>query len=411
MSNTILTPSMITKDALIVIENNLTFTRQVNRDYSDEFAVAGAKIGNTVNVRRPARYVGTTGPALNVEAHNETSMPVTLTTQFHVDVQFSSQDLTLSLDDFTERVSGPAVATIANKIDRDGIVMGYQNTANAVGTAGTIPSALTVFTEAGAYLDSEGAPRDGKRAMVIDPWCQASMADYLKGLYNPQEKISDVYESGEILGKHIGFSWFMDQNVASHTVGPLGGTPLVNGASQGITSGWASTTDLVTDGWTAAAASRLKKGDTFTIAGVYGVNPQNRQSYGKLRKFVVTADVSSDSSGNATITISPAIISGGQFQNVSAAPADNAALTITGAANTVTPQHLAFHRNAFTIASADLEMPQGVHFAARVASKKLGLSLRCVRQYTINNDALPARFDVLYGWSPLYTEHACRVYG
>src|SRR4051812_18395394 len=114
---------MITNEALMVLENELTFASEVNRDYDPQFAVVGAKIGNVVNARRPARFVGTTGPALNVEDFNETYVPVTLTTQFHVDTQFTTQDLALSVDRFSDRVLKPAIAAIGNKIDRDGLLM------------------------------------------------------------------------------------------------------------------------------------------------------------------------------------------------------------------------------------------------------------------------------------------------
>lgn len=403
MANSLLTISMMTREALRVLENNLTFAKGVNREYDDQFAISGAKIGDTLNIRKPARYVGRTGAALSVEDHTETSVPLQLDTQFGVDVNFTTKEMSLSLDDFSKRVLKPAMATIANKIDLDGLAQ-YKNIYNAVGTPGTTPSTLRVALDAGAKLDYEGAPRDGLRSLVIDPVAQASFVDGLKGLFQSSEQIKDQYESGN-MGMTAGFKWSMDQNVNSHVVGPLGGTPAMNGAtSSGATS-------IVTDGWTSAAASRLKKGDVFTIANVFAVNPQTRQSTGQLRQFVVTADVSSDGSGNATIPVSPAIISSGQFQTVNALPADNALLTVFGAANTVSPAGIAYHRDAFVLGCADLLLPQGVHNAARVSDKKLGLSIRMVQQYDINNDKMPCRLDVLYGWKTVYPELACRIQG
>lgn len=403
MANTNLTSSIITNESLAVLENNLTFAKGVNREYDEKFGVAGAKIGTTLNIRKPARYVGRTGAAIGVEDHTETQVALALDTQFGVDVSFTSQELTLSIDEFSDRIIKPAMAAIANKIDRDGLTMAYQSTYNAVGTPGTTPATAAVILAAGAKMDFEAAPRDGQRSLVIDPLANASMVDVLKGLFQSSEKIADQYEQGN-MGLAFGYKWSMDQNVVNHTVGPLGGTPLVNGASQTGAS-------LITDGWTAAAASRLKKGDVFTIANVYAVNPQNRQSTGQLRQFVVTADVSSDGSGNATIGISPSIVTSGAFQNVNAGPADNAALTILGAANTITPQNIAFHKDAFVLGSADLLLPKGVDMASRSASKKVGLSVRMVRQYAISTDAFPCRFDVLYGYKALYPELACRVCG
>lgn len=395
---------MVTKEALAVLENNLTFAKGVNREYDDQFAIGGAKIGDTLNVRKPARYVGRTGATLSVEDHTETSVPVQLDTQFGVDINFTSKELTLSIDEFSDRIIKPAMAVVANKIDAAGLLMAYQSTYNAVGTPGTIPTSLKTYLQAGAKMDYEACPRDGQRSLVIDPSAQVEIVDALKGLFQSSSEIKSQYETGN-MGLAGGFKWSMDQNIYSHTVGPLGGVPLVNGVpAQGATT-------LVTDAWSAAAAARLKKGDVFTIANVYAINPQTRVSTGQLRQFVVTADVSSDGAGNATIPISPAIASIGAFATVNAMPADNAPLTIMGAANTVTPTHLAYHKNAFTLACADLVLPQGVDKAARVSDKKLGLSARMVRQYDIVNDKFPCRFDILFGWKALYPELACRIQG
>ena len=412
MSNNLLTISKITNEALMVLENELTFTSEVDRNYDDQFAVVGAKIGNTVNVRRPGRFIGTTGPALNVEDFNETSVPVTLGTQFHVDTQFTTQDLALSLDMFSDRVIKPAVAAIANKIDRDGLVMAKNATANIVGTAGVVPSDLITYLTGQAYLDSEGAPRDGRRSCIIEPFTSATIVNSLKGLFNPQTTISEQYTKGLMGRDSSGMNWKLDQNVVSQTFGSwttTAGAITINGASQGLSSGWAQTSTL---NISATAAGTLNQGDTFTIAGVYGVNPQNRQSYGKLRNFVVTSAVTL-SNGNTTVTVSPALIYAGQFQNVSASPAASAVITPfsigTSATGVTSPQNIIMHRNAFTLATADLELPEGVHFAGRASDKEIGLSMRVVRQYTINNDSIPTRLDVLYGWAPLYPELSCRV--
>lgn len=402
MANTTLTISMVTREALRILENNLTFAKGVNREYDDQFAIGGAKIGDTLNIRKPARYVGRSGATLSVEDHTETSVPLVLSNQFGVDVNFTSKEMTLNIDDFSKRILAPAMATVANKVDRDGLAE-YKNVFNAVGTPGTIPTALKTYLQAAAKMDYEATPRDGNRSVVIDPSAQVEIIDALKGLFQSGNQIKEQYESGN-MGLAGGFKWSMDQNVNAHTVGPLGGTPLVNGASQTGSS-------LVTDGWTAAAAARLKKGDIFTIANVYAVNPQTRQSTGQLRQFVVTADVSSDSSGNLTAAIYPAITTSGAFQTVDSAPADNAAITVLGAASTVSPTHLAYHRDAFVLGCADLMLPGGVDKAARVSDKQLGLSVRMVRQYDIVNDKWPCRLDILYGWKTVYPELACRIQG
>ena len=422
MANTLLTISKITNEALMVLENELTFSSEVDRNYDDQFAVVGAKIGATVNVRRPGRFIGTTGPALNVEDLNETSVPVTLGTQFHVDTQFTTQDLALSLDMFSDRILKPAVAAIANKIDFDGTTTAALNTANIVGTAGTPPTGLYTYLSAQAYLDSEGAPRDGRRSCIVEPFTSATIVDSLKGLFVPTAEISSQYTKGLMGRDSGGMNWKLDQNIVSQTFGNFSSSTVTASvatttATGFLTSGWASSSTITL---TAANTGtiNLNAGDTFTIAGVYAVNPQNRQAYGtnKLRSFVVKSAVSVASGSSVSVTVSPAVISGGQFQNVSI-PSASATAAVTFFASqynasgngVVSPQNIVMHRNAFTLAMADLELPEGVHFAGRASDKEIGLSMRVVRQYTINNDSIPTRVDVLYGWAPLYPELACRV--
>jgi P22 coat protein - gene protein 5 len=422
VANTLLTISKITNEALMVLENELTFSSQVDRNYDDQFAVVGAKIGATVNVRRPGRFIGTTGPALNVEDLNETSVPVTLSTQFHVDTQFTTSDLALSLDMFSDRILKPAVAAIANKIDFDGTTTAALNTANIVGTAGTPPTGLLTYLQAQAFLDSEGAPRDGRRSCIVEPFTSATIVDSLKGLFVPTAEISSQYTKGLMGRDSGGMNWKLDQNIVSQTFGNFSASTVTASvatttATGFLTSGWASSSTITL---TAANTGtiNLNAGDTFTIAGVYATNPQNRQPYGtnKLRSFVVKSAVTVASGSSVSVTVSPAVISGGQFQNVSI-PSASATAAVTFFASqynasgngVVSPQNIVMHRNAFTLAMADLELPEGVHFAGRASDKEIGLSMRVVRQYTINNDSIPTRVDVLYGWAPLYQELACRV--
>lgn len=419
MANNLLTISMITNQALMILENETVFASQVDRSYDSQFAVTGAKIGNTVNVRRPGRFIGTTGPNLSVEDFYESSVPVVLTTQFHVDTQFTTQDLALSLDMFSDRVLKPAIAAIGNKIDRDGLVLAKNNTANIVGVAGTPPTGLITYLTAGAFLDAEGAPRDGKRAVIVEPFTSATIVDSLKGLFVPDSQLSSQYRKGLMGRDSGGMNWKMDQNVVSHTFGSwatTAGTLTANttGAFTGsISTGWASTSTITL---TNSQTLTLQAGDPLTIANVFAVNPQNRQAYGsnRLRSFTVVTAVTA-AAGTFAVTISPAIITGGQFQNVSvgttSATATVTPFSIAGTTATavVSPQNILLHKNAFTLACADLELPEGVHFAGRAADPEVGMSIRVVRQYTINNDAIPTRLDVLYGWASLYNELACRI--
>lgn len=401
---------MITREALRVLENNLTFTKFVRRDFDDSFGKAGAKIGTVLNIRKPARYTGRVGQGLSIEDATETQVPLVLNTQRGVDIAFTSQDLGLSVDDFSDRFIRPAIANVANAIDFDGLQQ-YLNINNTVGVYGTPPNALLTYLQAGQRMDEEAAPRDAYRSLVISPAAQATIVDTLKGLFQESTEIGRQYAEGT-MGRTIGFKWSMDQNVGVNTVGVLGGAPTVTNAGQtGAT--------LVTGAWTAAALKRLLRGNVFTIGsgatGVFAVNPQSKQSTGALRQFVATTDGSSDGAGAMTINISPSIIVSGPFQNVTGltgpitGPANGATINVLGAASTASPQGLAFHKDAFVLGCADLPLPGGVDMASRVGDKQVGLSIRMVRAYDINTDRFPTRIDVLYGWATLYQELACRI--
>ncbi len=437
MSNTLLTIADITNEGLMILENELTLTDKINKEYDDRFAIDGAKIGYTVNIRKPARFIVSGGPALNVQDFVETSIPATLTNQAQVATQFITSDLLLSMDDFNRRVLKPKIASIANSIDSFVALTMKNGIANITGTAGTLPTALTSFLTAGAILDTEAVPRDSDRFMCTDQFTQASMVGSLQGLFNPQMSIGEQYSKGLMAKNTVGFEWYMDQNVVSHTFGSWATGSSVEYDASGTSSA------LLTTGWADSGTLALKQfsnttavvnvGDTFTIASVYMANPQNRLGTRQLRSFVVrppvgtptdgtfaaTYDVfgnvnggtyTSGSGGKLQLTVAVAIISGGQFQNVSAAPGSNAVITPTATSQTG-PQNLAFHKDAFTLVSADLPLPGGIDMGARAAHKDIGLSLRVVRQYTINNDALPTRIDALYGVAPLYREFGCRITG
>ena len=404
MANTLLTISMITREALRVLENNLTFTKQVNRQYDDRFGVEGAQIGTVLNVRKPPRYVGRTGTAISIEDATETQVSVTLDTQFGVDITFTSEDLALKISDFSKRFISPAVATIANKIDNAGMAL-YTSVYNSVGVPGTPgPTTLLAYLNAGVALDNDSAPMDGQRSICITPSQQAQIVNALKGLFQQSSAISSQYARGQ-MGTTVGFDWYMDQNCNTHTTGTFttGSTPLVKGAAQTGAS-------LITDGWAASTAVILK-GDVFTIADVNHVNPQSLASTASAQQFVATANGTSDGSGNLTVSISPSITTGTGFQTVDASPADNAAITMVGAEAKQSPQGLAFHKDAFTLAMADLPLPQGTDMAARVSDDQLGMSIRLIRDYDITTDKFPCRLDVLFGWAALRPELACRIQG
>lgn len=400
MSNSLLNISMITKESLRVLKNELGFAKGVNRQYDDQFANKSAKIGSVINIRKPVRYTVSDGPALNIQDQSDQSVALTLDSQKHVGFQFSSKELSLNIEEFSDRYIKPAVCAIANKIDLDGLGM-YKQVYNSVGTPGTTPATFLAMVQAGTKMSEFGAPVDDQRSICFNPDASGTMADALKGLFQSQDQIKKQYEKG-LMGMAAGFKIKMDQNVRQHSVGSHAGSPLTNGAGQ-------SGASLVTDGWTSGAVT-LKEGDIFTIADVYSVNPQSRESTGNLQQFVVTADVS-DVSGDMTIAISPSISASGQYQTVDALPADGKAITVLGTASTLYPQNMAFHKDAFVLGMADMPLPGGVDMASRVSDPDSGLSIRLVRAYDINNDTFPVRLDVLYGWKAVYPELACRIVG
>jgi len=336
---------------------------------------------------------------------------VTLQPLLGLDFAVGSTELTTSVGSngsvdkaFKERYLKPAGLKLAALLDyRIGTLM-KNSFHQMVGTPGTPPATFADLLNAGVPLDRMSVPRDGMRMAAIEPGANASIVAGLSGLFNNKEVLGEQYKTG-IIKTGAGLDLAMSQNVPSHTVGPLGGTPLVNGANQGlINSGatdnpYAATTSLVTDGWTAAAALRLNQGDTFTIAGVFSVNPETKASTGVLQSFLVTANTSSDGSGNATIVISPAIIAGGAYQNVTARPADNAAITVTsGAANTTYTNNLIWHRDAFTFVSPKQELPGGMDMAYQASlADEGGVSLRFVRGFDITSNKFVSRFDILWG--------------
>lgn len=404
-NNTFLTVSQITYEAAIILKNNLKFAAMVNRQYDDQFARQGAKMGATLNIRKPPRFVGRQGAVANYEGIKEEYASLTVD-MFGVDMNYTSFDLTLSMDNFAERFLKPAAATIANYVDRKGVEL-YSRSANTVGTPGTTPNTFLTYMTAGAVLSQEAAPNDGLRSICLEPISMATITSSGLALFNPNNEVSDQYLTG-LMSRQGGFNWYEDQNIVSHTVGALGGTPLVNGGGQTGTS-------LVTDGWTAAAATRLNVGDVFTIAGVYAVNPQSRKNTGRLRQFTVTEAGVSDGSGNMTIKIFPAITppdalgNSVQFQTVTASPDNNAAITVLGAANTVSPQNLAFHRDAVALAFVDLEVPQGAVAAERVSDPDTGISIRVIHYYDGRTDVAGARMDVAFGYEVVYPELMCRI--
>lgn len=418
MSNTTLTADVVAKTALAILDNELGVIKTFHRAYEDEFSnqVNGYKIGDTISIRRPADFTVRSGATLSTQDVIEGKTTLTIDQQIGVDFQFTSSDLTLKINDLSERVMKPAMSSLINYMANDCLTTMYKRIYNWVGTPGSTINSFSDFALGPQRLDTMAVPMDDRNS-VLSPGDYWGMLGSQTALYI-QGAANDAYRNGS-LGKIGGVDTRMNQMVPTHTVGAMGGTPLVNGATQNVTYDTAKnawTQSLITDGWTAAAAARVKEGDVFTLyaAGTSGakvmmVNPKTKAVTDQAQQFVVTADGSSDGSGNLTLTISPPIITSGPHQTVNVAPADNAGLTFVGTAATGYAQNMMYHKNTMGLAIVPMEMPAAAYGGHRESYK--GISLRVIPIYDGTNDISKWRLDMLYGRKVLDPRLATRISG
>ena len=392
MSNQILTPTAVTREALRVLHQKLNFVGSIKRDYDASFAKEGAKIGDSLKIRLPNQYTVRTGATLSAQDTTETSTTLQVATQKGVDLNFTSVDLTLSLDDFSGRILEPAMSVLAANIEADALSMALDvhQVVNNVGSAITLNKALT----ARKVLVDALAPGDA-RTLLLNTQDNLDLVDALKGLFQDSNEIAKQYREGKV-GRTAGFGDIYENTLlASQATGTAASatTYTVNGATQ---VGAAITIQT--------GATTFKKGDVVTFAGCNRCHPESKADTGVLQQFVVTADYAG---GGGNLAISPAIVTSGGRQNVTASPTNGGAVVKVGGASAVYKPSLAYHKDAFAFATADLVMPGGVDFAAREVMD--GVSMRIVRQYDINNDKFPARLDVLFGFKTIRPELACRI--
>jgi len=402
VANSILTIDMITRKSLEILENNLVISRNVNRQYDDSFAVEGAKIGSVLRIRLPDRALVTNGAALQVQDDNEQKTTLTVATQNHIGVNFTSAELTMSMDDFAERVLKPRISQLASTVDAN-VAGVFTSIYQTIGTPGTTPATALVLLQGNQKLNEMATPM-GSRYATVNPAANAALVNGLSGFFNPTNTISKQFKSGMMGEGTLGYDEInMSQSITSLTVGSRAGTILVNGAVS--TQGQAT---ITLDGLT--SSTTVVVGDVFTIAGVFSVNPQTRTSTGSLQQFVVTAAQTASGGDMVSMAISPPMYTASNaLATIDAFPADNAAVTFVGTASTAYPQNLIYNKDAITLATADLIMPSGVDMASRQVHN--GMSLRIIRQYDINNDRMPTRCDILYGFAAIRPEMACRLWG
>lgn len=411
MANSTLTASIIAKEAVMILENELVAAKKVFRGYEGDFDknINGYKIGDTLTIRKPTDFTVRDGAVLSAQDVTEGSTTIVVNKRKGIDFGFSSQDLTLKIGELSERVIKPAMIQLANQIDSDVLAL-YSSVPSWVGTPGQTINSFSDFYKGPERLNEFGVPM-ADRTGLLSPADEAGMVGAQTALYI-QNAASEAYRKGS-LGMVGGVDTYMSQNIPTHTVGVATGTPLVNGGSQNTTYALtkdSGTQSLITDGWTNSTTGILKAGDVFTIAGVYAVNTVTKATLPFLKQFVVTADADSGAAtGPATLTISPPMITTGAFKTVSAAPADNAAITVVGTGGTGYRQNLVFNKNAFALVTVPLVSPPGAVDVSRQSYK--GMNVRVIPVYDGTNDVSNWRLDVLYGTKAIDPRQALRLSG
>lgn len=409
--NNILTDDVIAKKALVLLKNNLVAARLVYRDYEKTFG----KVGDTIRLKLPFRTKSASGRTLVKQPLVDQTIAFAIDSQEHVGLEYTVKDKTLDIEQFAERYLKSGMIQMANVVDRK-ILLTLKNAFHTSGTPGTRPGAFIDFANAAAKQSTYAVPDDGMRRAVIDPFTCASLSDEVTKLFK-ESMVEAAYKKG-YKGPVSNYDTYESQNLPKHTVGAHGGTPLVAGT---IVNG----NSITTDGWTTSVTGLLNVGDVFTMAGVYGVNPQSYESTGILQEFVVQTEVDSDGSGLATIVVSPSMNDGtltttngdgdtvslGAYQNISALPADNAVITVLGTASTSYEQNYLFHRDAIALCVVNLELPKSATVKERVYDPESGLSILLTQAYDINEMSEVTRIDIVWGAQLIYPELAMKQFG
>jgi len=409
MANTLVTPTIFARAAVVLLENELQMARRVYRDYETDFSksVNGYKVGQTINIRKPAQFTYRSGRVASSQDISEGYTTIAVDQQGGVDFEMTSVEKTMNISDLSARVIKPAMIQIADKIDRDLMGLVFK-TWNWVGTSGSAVNSLAKVMAGVRRMNEMSFPK-GNRHFALSPADHEALVSAQSGLY-VERLAGEAYREGD-MGNIAGLDTFWSQNVPTLTAGTRTTPAAVNGAAQQVTYTGAQmntyTQSLAVDGL--GVSTTIKAGEVFTIAGVYAVNPVSKTKLSFLQQFVVTADATATAGGAATLTISPAIIVSGAFQSVDAAPADNAVVTFKQAASAIDTSSFAFHKNAFALAMVPLEKPEGAVNVGTASHR--GITVRVVPYYDGTNDVNKWRLDVLYGFSAIDPRLAVRVNG
>jgi hypothetical protein len=415
MANTTLTADIIAKEAVRILDNELVMAKKVFRGYEEDFSkkVNGYKVGETITIRKPTDFTVRTGATMNVQDVVEGKTTITINQRRGVDFKFTSQDLTLDIDNLAERAIKPAMVQLANEIDSD-LHSLYSKVPNWVGTPGQNINSFADFYAGVTRMNEMAVPMDN-RCAVLSPVDHGALVGSQTALFT-DTLVKPAYRQGET-GMIGGVDLYMTQNVATHTNGAFGGTVKVDQALTASTTSYAAEKDdmvqtIHVDGLTSATA-QLKKGDTFTIDGVYDVNPVTKEKKPHLKMFTVVEDPSAASSNEVDLEVYPALIWSGAFQNVwidsGTTDLNNADLTFIGTAATGYSQNMLFHKNAFALVSVPLVSPPGAVDVGRQTYK--GTSVRVIPVYDGVNDESAWRLDILYGYEAIDPRLATRLSG
>lgn len=414
-NNVLFTPQVFTRTVLMNLGGYLSVCRNMSKEYSKEFAKNGAKVGDNVSVKKPQRFIATNGLLYQPQPLTNIKTTVQVGDVTNVHFEWDSIEKTLSLDDIQENYAKPAAIALAHTINANAAQFAAQNTFNFVGTPGTTPTAIDTYLKAGDLLVEQGLPAEEELTCIINRKMSSQFVIGQKTYFNPAGSISRMIERGEVRAGDptLGYRWERDQTIYNQTIGAQGGTPLINGSGQTTANGNNDTMSLSTRGWSNTTLV-LGVGDKFTIAGIYSVHPQTRQSTGDLQMFTVLAPATTNGSGQVSIQVAPGITPSGQYQNVTASPADGTAITVNGAGGTVSPQGLLMHKNAYAFVSVPLDDPKsgkGVEEAYQEKDDETGVSLSFIRFFDGVNRVHGNRFDMLTGFATLYREMACVICG
>ena len=404
MAQSLLTIDMVTQKTLQRLRNKSVVLRNMNTQFDDSFGKEGAKIGASLRVRLPNRFLTSKGAALQVQEQNEQYTNVAITEWYQGALNFTGTEQALAIDEYTDRYIDPLVEQIAGTIDSDANTQLYKKVYQSVGTPGTTPSTSLVLLQAQQKLN-EAAAIDSPRYGAFNPAANTSLIEGMKGLFNPADFVSQQFKKG-LIGSvpALGYDEIgMTQAIATHTTGDFPLSPII--ATTVTTQGATSLAISFTSG-----TKTIKEGDVFTISSVYAVNPITRQTTGSLQQFVVTEDVTITATTTATVKVQPAIYTSEQtLATVNRVPTANDTITFMGAASTSYPQNLVYHKDAFTFATAALPLPQGVQFAS--TKEYEGISMNIVKAFDINNYRTPCRVDIIGGFAALRPQMAVRVWG